>query len=430
VFKGLLRAMSAAKKPAKKPEAEKADGAEKPAKKPGDITGRFGAWWNGVDYTPSSGEPAEDGAGKDKPKAAAKDKPAKKEEPKPAEPAAPTAEAVAAEVVEAAKAEAAAVKPVSQVSPAIGTAARDVKSDAMSVRVKALETLWGEGRLAPGSADIDAKLLDAALEQADGLGAVGFLAADGALLKAFAHRSEREALVAEWRDGYIARVQELAPKARIERCDLDRPRALGEGKLEALVSLEAFAFADHKNGLVLRAHRALGPNGRWVILETTRNTSRTPAEAFASAWAEPQLATADDVEEVLKLTGFASVQKVSMTELVLDAARLGYQRLASELETAAKAGMSGREGALFLQELAWEAQSWRARVRALEGGALEVNLWIADKLAPLELTQEAVSDELLETAVKPDDAGASDALFEDVGEETSSKVFIPLAARV
>ena len=28
----------------------------------------------------------------------------------------------------------------------------------------------------------------------------------------------------------------------------------------------------------------------------------------------------------------------------------------------------GREGALFLQELAWEAQSWRARMRALEGG--------------------------------------------------------------
>ncbi|HEV7693546.1 MAG TPA: hypothetical protein VGO52_22115 [Hyphomonadaceae bacterium] len=414
--------MSAAKKPAKKPEAEKAD--EKPAKKGGDLTGRLGAWWNGVDYTPPSGEVAE-GEKTAKAEKSAKEKPAKKE-PKAEEPIAPTAEAAAAEVVEAAKAEAAA-KPVSLV---VEAAAHGVKSDAMSVRVKALETLWGEGRLAPGSADIDAKLLDAALEQADGLGEVGFLAADGALLKSFAARSEREAVVAEWRDGYIARMQELAPKARIERCDLDRPRALGEGKLEALVSLEAFAFADHKNGLVLRAHRALGRNGRWVILETTRNTSRTPAEAFASAWAEPQLATADDVEEVLKLTGFASVQKIPMNDLVLDAARMGYQRLASELETAAKSGMAGREGALFLQELAWEAQSWRARVRALEGGALEVNLWIADKLAPLELTQEAVSDELLETAVKPDDAGASDQLFEDVTDAPSSKVFMPPAPRV
>ena len=70
----------------------------------------------------------------------------------------------------------------------------------------------------------------------------------------------------------------------------------------------------------------------------------------------------------------------------------------------------GREGALFLQELAWEAQSWRARARALEGGALEMNLWIADKteqFAPLEL-----SADMLDVAIQPDDAGAADALFD------------------
>ena len=79
-------------------------------------------------------------------------------------------------------------------------------------------------------------------------------------------------------------------------------------------------------------------------------------------------------------------------------------------------GLHGREGALFLQELAWEAQSWRARMRALEGGALEVNLWIADKGAPLDLTMRVPvpppSDDVLDLAIKPDDAGASDALFE------------------
>lgn len=405
--------MSAAKKPAKKPEAKKAEGAEKPAKKGGDFAGRFGAWWNGVDYVPASDTPADEGA---KEKAA---KPAKTAKAPAEAPPAPAGEAAA----DAAKVEAAADKPANAVA---ADASPAVKSNTMSVRVKALETLWGEGRLSPSSADIDAKLLDAALEQADAQGAVGFLGADGGLLRAFAGRSDRAMQAVEWRDGCIARVQELAPKAKVEFCDLDRPRTLGEGKLEALVSLDAFAFADHKNGLVARVHRALGPSGRWVILETTRNTSRAPAEAFASAWAEPQLATADDIEEVLKLSGFASVQKSSMTDLVLDAARLGYARLASELDLAAKAGMAGREGALFLQELAWEAQSWRARVRALEGGALEVNLWIADKLPPLELTQETVSDELLETAVRPDDAGASDALF-DVGEETSSNVFMPPA---
>jgi hypothetical protein len=42
-------------------------------------------------------------------------------------------------------------------------------------------------------------------------------------------------------------------------------------------------------------------------------------------------------------------------------------------------GFKGREGALFLQELAWEAQTWRARCRAFEGGALGVDVWIARK---------------------------------------------------
>ena len=56
------------------------------------------------------------------------------------------------------------------------------------------------------------------------------------------------------------------------------------------------------------------------------------------------------------------------------------------------------------------ATARRARARAMEGGALEMNLWIADKteqLAPLELTAD-----MLDIAIKPDDAGATDALFE------------------
>src|SRR5690606_28381286 len=111
-----------------------------------------------------------------------------------------------------------------------------------------------------------------------------------------------------------------------------------------------------------------------------------------------------------KLAGFTSVRKVSVTEQVLASARNGYANLSQVLEHAAQSGFSGREGALFLQELAWEAQSWRARVRALEGGALEMNLWIADKteqLEPLEL-----SADMLERSVQPDDAGATDALFD------------------
>ena len=95
------------------------------------------------------------------------------------------------------------------------------------------------------------------------------------------------------------------------------------------------------------------------------------------------------------------------SDLVLAAARQGYANLTNVLERAATSGMTGREGALFLQELAWEAQSWRARTRAIEGGALEINLWVADKTeqnAPLGVS--------LDMVVRPDDAGAADALFD------------------
>ncbi|MEQ1783855.1 MAG: hypothetical protein ABMA14_21060, partial [Hyphomonadaceae bacterium] len=141
--------------------------------------------------------------------------------------------------------------------------------------------------------------------------------------------------------------------------------------------------------------------------DTTRRTKKTPPTAFASAWAEPQLSTNDEIEELLQLAGFKSVRRVSANDLVLAAARQGYANLTQVLERAATNGLTGREGALFLQELAWEAQSWRARTRAIEGGALEINLWVADKTeqtAPLGMS--------LDMVVKPDDAGAADTLFD------------------
>ena len=375
----------------------------------GDFAGRLGAWWEGKDYVPTP--PAEEGA-EGKPaeaKSAKEDKPAKKEKP-----------AKKAKDKPEAKAEPEAVpapEPVADASAPVEPLAQP-PTDAQTLRVQALETLWGEGRLAPGSARLDTQVLDAALQLTDKPGAVGFIGVDAALLSAFGSRSARLAVVAEWRGGCVPRTQALAPKAMVSATDVDRPTCFGDKALESMVSVEAFAYADHKAGLVGRVSRALSDAGRWVFLDTTRTTGKTPPEAFASAWAEPQLATADEIEDLLRLAGFRSVQKVAMTEQVLDAARAGYSRLSEVLEKAARDGLGGNEGALFLQELAWEAQSWRSRIRALEGGALEVNLWIADKSEALELAKEAVPEpeanpeDVLDLSVNPDDAGAGEALFE------------------
>ena len=316
-----------------------------------DLTGRLGAWWDGRDYVaPPPAEEGADAPGGDKPEKPAKAEKRAKAEAQPEEK--PAKKEAQPEPVKEAKAEEPAPAPLPE-------------ADAASIRIKALETIWGEGRLAPGSATLDGMMLDAVLEHADRLGGVGFIGSDAALLNAFATRSERAAHAAEWRAGCAERLKALAPKAVIETCELDRPRGFGDHTLEGVVSCEAFAFADHKAGLAHKVCRSLTEHGRWVFLDTTRNTTKTPPEAFASAWAEPQLLTNDDIHEYLQHAGFGTVKKVAVTELVLSAAREGYARLAQVLEGAATRGLGGREGALFLQELAWEAQSWRARTRAL-----------------------------------------------------------------
>lgn len=345
-----------------------------------DLAGRLGAWWSGRDYTaPAAAEGEPEAAAPDAKSAAA---PAPEKTPEAPPPPKPVpAPPPAAEKVE------------------------DINGGA--IRVRALETLWGEGRLAPGSFSLDTHIIDAALELADRPGNIGFIGGDGALLNGFVAQSDRKPIATEWRAACIQRISELVPAATITRGEVDRPRGFEDGSLPAIVSVEAFAYADHKAGLVGRVFRALDATGRWVFVDTTRRTKKTPPQAFASAWAEPQLSTNDEIEELLQLAGFKSVRRISVADLVLSAAKQGYSNLAQVLQDASSSGLNGREGALFLQELAWEAQSWRARTRALEGGALEINLWVADKTEQHKSLAAA-----LDMVIKPDDAGAADTLFD------------------
>ena len=370
-----------------------------------DVTGRFGAWWNGRDYVaPVEGETPVDGsspAKTEKPNS----EPAKSEAPKPeaAKPEPPKSEASA----EPAKPEAPAVESIDVGPPLADLPRQTAQLNGEAVRIRALETLWGEGRLAPGSFALDTRIIDLALELADRPGMAGFIGADAALINAFMAVSDRKTVATEWRPACVARLNELAGNAIVMLGEVDRPRGFEEGSLPAIVSIEAFAYADHKAGLVGRVCRALDAGGRWVFLDTTRRTKKTPPQAFASAWAEPQLATNDEIEELLQLAGFKTVRRASVADLILAAAKQGYANLAQMVESSATAGLSGREGALFLQELAWEAQSWRARIRALEGGALETNLWVADRTE-----QKGPLPFVLDQVAAPDDAGAAETLFE------------------
>jgi hypothetical protein len=360
-----------------------------------DLAGRLGAWWNGRDYVaPPEGEAK---AEPDDPKKAAKAEPPKVEPPK-----------AEAPKPEAARPDAPKVEIPVSIAPNLDPpATAPAPLDGGEIRIRALETLWGEGRLSPGSFALDTHIIDAALELVDRPGAIGFIGADASLLNAFTAQSDRKPIATEWRAACVARLNELVANAAVSVGEVDRPRGFQDGAMPTVVSVEAFAYADHKAGLVGRVFRALDAGGRWVFLDTTRRTNKTPPQAFASAWAEPQLATNAEIEELLTLAGFKTIRRISVSDLVLSAAKQGYASLAQVVEGAGSSGLAGREGALFLQELAWEAQSWRARMRALEGGALEMNLWVADR------TEQQGALSIAENQlVQPDDGTAADTLFE------------------
>jgi len=344
--------------------------AEKKSAGGGDFAGKFGAWWNGKEYVAPSDQPADDSAHASEP--------AKLE-------------------VEAPKKLAAVEKPAAAPKAAAPKAAEPASAfQPTEVRLRALSTIWGEGRFTPGSPELDARLLDPIFDAADKGGEIGFIGCDPALLKSCASRSGRVLRAAEWRSACLAAMKEQCPDVQSFAAEIDRPKAFADGSLEGLVSMDAFAYADHKAGLVARAHRALSDTGCWVFLDTVRTTKKTPPTAFASAWAEPHVTTSDDIESLLTMAGFKSVERISATDEIIYASRAGYARLAYALEEAATGGFKGREGALFLQELAWEAQTWRARCRAFEGGALGVDVWIARKTeadpSKKKLSQQEIED--------------------------------------
>lgn len=251
-----------------------------------------------------------------------------------------------------------------------------------ALRLAAIEQLWGEGRLNPGSEALQRQLLDSVFDCADQPGDIGYIGVDAALLNAARARSDRRFIAVEWRTQALpAMIEKLAGVAEIHGGEPDRPKQFIDNLLEGLLSVDAFAYSDHKAGLVARAYRTLTPSGRWSFLETTRTTAKTPPEAFASAWAEPQLATADEIDGMLEIAGFRSVQKRDVSDDVIAAARTAFSAFGAGLDHAVRAGLNGRDGALFLQELTWEVRAWKARLRAIAGGALRIHLYIVDKTA-------------------------------------------------
>jgi hypothetical protein len=390
----------------------------------GDLAGRLGAWWDGRAYVPASSVGSDTGSDTDAPPAGAPEgetasapKAAKAETPPKAAKASKAPKPPKAPKIK--KDRKGKATPVSQDGGSAGAGEPSGGPATPAARLRALAAMWGEGRFGPASAMLDSYLLDAIEGAPDKGGAVGFIGADPALIAECANRFHRPIRASEWRPGCVGLISGAVADVEAAAGDIDRPKVFPEGAMGVILSVDAFAYSDHKAGLVSRVYRALSDTGRWVMLDITRTTARTPPEAFASAWAEPQIAPAEDIEELLSHAGFQSVRRAVVTDMMLQTVKAAFAQVPARLEQAAAAMREGREGAKFLQEFTWELTAWRARKKALEGGALAIDLWIAEKTASVEAARgPAVIPE-----VGPDGEGLADAIMAAIDQGSIDSLF-------
>ena len=286
-------------------------------------------------------------------------------------------------------------------------------------RIGALETIWGKGRWTPSCGEIDGKLVEAIGRQRGRIGKLGLIGVDAIAADHMATAVGEELVIAEWRLPCAKRTAQIVDNAVVKSADLDRITCFADGSLKALLSVEAMTFVDHKGGLAARAYRSLREGGRWALLDYSIAPGFKPQASFASAWAEPQLQTDDQIRIHLETVGFRNIEFVDVTEAVLRAARSAFARLGAALEDATSAaGNNGRDGALMLQELSWEATSWKARIKALEADVLAVRIWTADKPGAGSMEEPTETSSVVEndaSALSEIGAGESEAF--DVDDE-------------
>jgi hypothetical protein len=263
-----------------------------------------------------------------------------------------------------------------QFEPAPPVAANDAAEDLFEPerdqRLAALQLVWGEGRLAPGDDTID-ELAPARLAAPDG----GALAVFGPGLArpviSLAPGWAGAIAVYEWRKETRAaltaglKAAGLAERVAVHPFDLETGH-IGDETLDGLISTDDFTYCENPSRLAVQFARALKPGCGGLIEAYAAAPGPDVAPGFASAFAEPQLHTAAKIGELLFEAGFRIEEDEDLTALHAEWARAGIQRLKASL---AAPSLSARG----LQELAWEMETWRARLRLLDAGRMQRRAW-------------------------------------------------------
>ncbi len=244
------------------------------------------------------------------------------------------------------------------------------------VRLAALEVLWGEGRFAPSLSTLcDAVgTLEAGAE--GDLARLGIINGDPALVRSLMGSSGAAPVICEWRKPVRNRFLRDFPDFDCLEGELDR-LPFSATSLAGLVSVDAFTYADHKAGLAVRALKALKPGAQWTALDLVRESGGASLKAaFASAWAEPQLTDVATIEELASSAGLECISPCeTVTAQLVGEIENGLASFSDTLEERLTSALKSLPHGLLVREIAWEAESWKWRGRALEAGLISARLW-------------------------------------------------------
>lgn len=236
-------------------------------------------------------------------------------------------------------------------------------------RLAALGVMWGSARIRPGEVEDERAAIAALALPPDGVLALLGPGHAGPI-STFAEAHPGRIDVFEWREETVEAVKHEVAKAKLDdrvavaRIDLEA-HVFAAQSYDALISIDDFAYCSYPPHLAQQFLKCLKPNARAAIDAYVGFKSAELATAFASSFAEPQVRPHGDLLQFLEDVGLSVVSDVDLTEQFVRLAREGLSRLGERMDAAAKLNVRGA------QELAWEVEAWRMRMRLLAQRRLE-----------------------------------------------------------
>ncbi|MET0182794.1 MAG: class I SAM-dependent methyltransferase [Caulobacterales bacterium] len=247
-------------------------------------------------------------------------------------------------------------------------------------RFAALALLWGEGRIAPGD-DAACALAPAQLGLETG-GAVALLGAGlWTPVAALANAHAGKIAAFEWREetfpsfAHGVKRAKLGERVSVQRVDIETYAFEAEA-FDGVWSLDEFTFADEPARFAHRLAKALKPDRCLMIEFYAGLPSPDIPSAFASSFSEPHVRAAGDVAHFLIESGLKIEAHDDVTDEHIELAKRGFKGLETSLKEA------GGIDVAVARELAWEAESWRTRLKLLGDRRLERRRIIARRPAP------------------------------------------------